>query len=89
MGKRKSSPPPYVVKPDYGQENVYRLWDKNGNYHDDTSPEAMDANAALFNAAPDLLKALKSTLSWLTSYPGGGALNQYEKVRGVIANAEK
>lgn len=56
------SPGPWVIKPDYGKENVYRLWDENGNYCDDTSPEAMDANAALFSAAPEMLDVLKDAI---------------------------
>lgn len=49
----------WLVRPDYGQENVYRLWDKNSNYHKRTDPETMDANAILIQSAPLLLKALK------------------------------
>lgn len=47
-------------RPDYGKENVYRLWDENDNYHDDTGPEAMDKRAQLITAAPKLLAALKA-----------------------------
>lgn len=54
--KVKPSPAPWVVRPDYGKENVYRLWDKNTNYHDDTSPEKMDANANLMSFSPRLHK---------------------------------
>ncbi len=50
---------PWIVRPDYGKENVYRLWDKDSNYHDDTSPEVMDANTKLMSAAPILLAALQ------------------------------
>ena len=59
------TPGPWHVRPDYGKENVYRLWDKNDNYHDDTSPEAMDANAVLMAAAPKLLEALKLAHTWM------------------------
>ena len=52
--KSKPSPAPWIVRPDYGKENVYRLWDKNTNYHDDTSPERMDANANLMSFSPRL-----------------------------------
>lgn len=38
------------------------------------------------NAA--LRKALTRTLSWLTSYPGGGALGAYEEARAALAEAE-
>jgi hypothetical protein len=32
-----------------------------------------EENAALFAAAPDVRKALQRAMSWLSSYPGGGA----------------
>ena len=50
-----------------------------------------EANANLIAAAPDLLEALERTLSWLTSYPGGGTLEPdgvYEQARKAIANAK-
>ena len=46
-------------KPDYSKENVYRIWDQDDNYHDDTTPEAMDRRAALVQAAPALVEALE------------------------------
>jgi hypothetical protein len=48
----------WLVRPDYGKENVYRLWNADSNYHEDTSPEVMDGNACLMQSAPRLLKAL-------------------------------
>lgn len=53
------------VRPDYVQGNVYRIWDGNDNYHDDTSPDAMDKRAALIEAAPDLLDALEGLVNGL------------------------
>lgn len=32
----------------------------------------------------ELERALTSTLSWLSSYPGGGALNCYDRVRRAL-----
>lgn len=32
----------------------------------------------------ELLEMLGSTLSWLTSYPGGGAINKYDQARNLI-----
>ena len=43
------------------------------------------AEAQLVEAPPDLLEALEGTLSWLSSYPGGGAMKAYEAVRTTIA----
>ena len=56
--KKKHSPAPWNVNPDYGKDNVYRLWDADSNFHDDTSLEVMDANATLIAAAPELLDIL-------------------------------
>lgn len=47
-----------------------------------------EANTCLISAAPDLLEALNQTLSWLTSYPGEGALKAYEQACAAIAKAE-
>ena len=52
--------------------------------------EENEANARLIAAAPDLLEALQRTLSWLTSYPGGGTLEPngvYEQARRAISMA--
>lgn len=46
-----------------------------------------EANAKLIAAAPDMLAALRRSLNWLSSYPGGGAMNYYDEVRAVIAKA--
>ena len=35
-----------------------------------------------------LLAALKGALTWLSSYPGGGALKAYDKARAAIATAK-
>lgn len=53
----------WLIRPDYGQENVYRLWSKDSNYHKDTSPEVMDGNARLMENAPQLLKAIRTVLA--------------------------
>jgi hypothetical protein len=50
----------WIVRPDYGKENVYRLWDEDTNYHEDTSPETMDANARLMSLAPKMLALIQS-----------------------------
>lgn len=48
-------PGDWQINPDYGKENVYRLWNgKDSNYQTDTSPERMDANARLMQQAPKL-----------------------------------
>lgn len=46
------------------------------------------ANARLIAAAPELLEALKRSLSWLSSYPGGGATKVYEQAREAIDKAK-
>ena len=44
-------------------------------------------NCDLIAAAPELLEALQRTLSWLSSYPGGGAHGCYDQARAAIAKA--
>ena len=39
------------------------------------------------NSRAQLVEALKRTLSWLSSYPGGGALDCYEQARAALAAA--
>lgn len=41
------------------------------------------------NAHEELVTTLKGCLSWLSSYPGGGAMTQYDKVRKLLATIEK
>jgi len=57
----------WIVRPDYGKENVYRLWDKDLNYHKDTSPEVMDANAVLMSASPKLFRVLNQAIAYLVN----------------------
>jgi hypothetical protein len=56
-------------------------------HHGFPSDKEGAANARLMAAAPELLKALEDTLSWLTSYPGGGTNHVYDKARIAIAKA--
>lgn len=51
--------------------------------------DTVEANAALIAAAPDLLAVAMKSLSWLSSYPGGGADAMYEEMRAAIAKATK
>lgn len=52
-----------------------------------------DANAEFVvtacNAHEEVVATLKGCLSWLSSYPGGGAMTQYDKVRTLLAAIEK
>jgi hypothetical protein len=50
--------------------------------------ETRQEDAALIVAAPDLLAALKRSLNWLSSYPGGNATGAYDEARAAIAKAE-
>lgn len=45
------------------------------------------ANASLVAAAPEMLEALRRSLSWLSSYPGEGAMGCYDQARAAIAKA--
>lgn len=47
-----------------------------------------EADAHLIAAAPMMFEALEATLSWLTSYPGGGAMKCYEQARAALAAAK-
>lgn len=49
----------WLVNPEYGKENVYQLWDADGNYHSNTDPDTMDKVATLMQAAPDMLHLIK------------------------------
>lgn len=46
-----------------------------------------EANARLIAAAPEMLEALRRSLSWLSSYPGEGAMGCYDQARAAIAKA--
>lgn len=68
-----------------GKEYVDRYGDKRQKPV--ISAEECRANARLIAAAPDLLEALEKTLTWLTSYPGNGAITAYDQARAAIAKA--
>lgn len=53
----------WTIQPDYSKENVYRIWDKDGNYHRRTDPRTMDKRARLMECAPAFLAALQSIAS--------------------------
>lgn len=57
----------WLIRPSYLEENVYRLWNKDSNYHKDTSPEVMDGNARLMENAPQLLLALNQAIAYIVS----------------------
>jgi hypothetical protein len=46
-----------------------------------------EEDARLIAAAPEILEALTRTLSYLTSYPGNGAMSAYDQARAAIAKA--
>ena len=64
-----------------GKEVARRIW------HGPQDDERSLANARLIAAAPELLAALERTLNWLTSYPGGGAMECYDHACTAIAKA--
>lgn len=84
----KHTPGPWHVGTKEAHHCVY---DARGWQIADASPlgksDDTKANARLIAAAPDLLSALEKTLSWLTSYPGEGALKAYEQAQAAIAKA--
>lgn len=52
--------------------------------------DAIDEMERLSRINADLLAALERTLSWLSSYPGGGTLREggpYDQARTAIAKA--
>lgn len=76
-----------------GRERTYGCVYEDGTskwrLHDNGSFDSeLLANARLMAAAPDMLEALKRSLDWLSSYPGGCALAVYEDARVAIAKAE-
>jgi hypothetical protein len=40
------------VYPDYTEQNVYRLWNENDNYHKNVNEAEKNANGRLMEAAP-------------------------------------
>ena len=76
------------VRPDYGQENVYRIWDADDNYHKDASPEMMDKRAALISAAPDLLETLTQELVALKCWRKVASGDVLEGIHISIAKIE-
>lgn len=77
------------VRPDYGKENVYRIWDGDDNFHDDTTPEAMDRRATLIEAAPAMLDALRATLLNARCPDDTDWPIVVKRLRAVISLAEK
>ncbi len=75
------------VRPEYSKDNVYRIWDANDNYHDDTSPEMMDKRAAVMQAAPEMLEALKRIIQYPSATMGMNHADLIFAV-AVIAKAE-
>lgn len=76
---------PWDVRPTYVDGNIYRLWDKEGNFPEDISAEAMDSNARLIEAAPDMFEALRIVRNCKVNPDGSLVLGTYE--REVIKNA--
>ena len=54
-----------------------------------TDADGTTANINLIASAPELLEALKKTLNWLSSYPGGGALDTWKQAHVAIKKAEE
>lgn len=49
---------------------------------------ALDHIAKAVNSHDALVAALTDTLSWLTSYPGGGAKNAYDRAVTTLASVQ-
>ena len=84
MAKHTSGP--LVVKPIYSSDNEYELYNSEGNFPGDTSPDVMDANARLFSSAPDLLEAAKEALCQFDAYADCSGIRG--KLSEAIAKAE-
>lgn len=60
MSDKKFHPGNWNVRPDYGKENVYHLWNADDmNFQDDTTPERMDANARAMSQVPKMHDIIK------------------------------
>ena len=72
------TPTPWMIRPDYSSEYKYHLWNEDGNFPDDTSPEAMDANAGFImravNSHDAMLKALISALPIIANNRPDGSI---------------
>jgi hypothetical protein len=88
------TPGPWTCYPDTDSDSYETGYARVGT-PDHDNPEAgwlsdyfHIEDARLIAAAPDLLAVLKRSLSWLSSYPGDGALDVYDEARAAIAKAE-
>lgn len=74
-----------------GVEQLAYVWRSNVRFGsaEPFGAQEAEANAKLIAAAPDLLAALRRSLNWLSSYPGGGAMSCYDQARAAIDKATR
>lgn len=83
----RATPGELEFVPKSEQANVYLLWDKDGNYPEDTSYAAMHANADLFtalrNAADALIAELEAARECVEALRNLlGQVNHESEIRG-------
>lgn len=58
MTQSKHTQGPWMVRKSAHDDNIYYLWDEDGNYHEGQTQEEEIKNAVLMENAPKLLEAL-------------------------------
>lgn len=88
----KHTPGPYNFIKGLSEESPSAIVESKEQFICQTVAGNDEANAEFIvkacNSHYDLLEALKGTLSWLSSYPGGGAIKAWERAHEAIKKAE-
>lgn len=73
----------------HGDTSAFMCWlNLSGAYNGYAGLDRAKADANLIAAAPQLYDALENALSWLSSYPGEGAIGAYNLARNALAAAD-